>query len=134
MTPEQKERKKEYNKQYRQKNKEQIKEYNKQYATEYYKDNKEHLNEYNKEYSKVWEQTPQAKKSRAIKNWRRIGVIHEDFDKLYALYIATTECNVCNKVFKSTIDRHLDHNHETGLFRYVLCCSCNTKDNWKNKI
>ena len=63
-----------------------------------------------------------------------MGVIHDDFDALYEHYINTNECDVCHKVFKSTKDRCLDHDHNNGQFRQILCNSCNTYDNWKNKI
>ena len=111
MTPEQKEHKKEYNKQYRIKNKQKIKELNKEYK-----------------------QTPNGIKSYSIYNWKSRGVIHEDFNKLYELYINTTECMVCNKNFNTTKDRYLDHSHITGEYRNILCNSCNTKDYWKKVI
>ena len=133
MTPEQKERKKEYDRQYYKEKKEYFKQYNlknKERKAKYYEDNKEQRAEYQQEYR----QTPNGKKIGCINNWKCKGVIHEDFDKLYSLYINTKECNVCHKVFKSTTDRHLDHSHITGEYRNVLCNSCNTHDNWRNKI
>ena len=158
MTPEEK---KVYMKEYRQKNKaklyEQKKEYDKKKKTdevyqtkireykrvwanehydadksaEYYKENTDVC----KERIKNWRgNTYNGQKYVAVNNWKRYGVIHEDFDKLYALYIATTECNVCHKVFKKSSDRCLDHNHTTGEYRQILCQSCNNHDHWKNKI
>ena len=118
-----KERITEYRKEYILKNKEQIKERRKEYRL----NTKEHIKEYQKEYG----QTPNGIKSRRIIIWKKSGVIHEDFNKLYELYINTNECNVCHKTFKNTKDRHLDHSHENGEFRYVLCQSCNIHDNWK---
>ncbi len=59
--------------------------------------------------------------------WKRLGVIHPNVDALYNMFIRTTHCNVCNKEFISRNDRHLDHDHETGKFRYILCRSCNLK-------
>jgi len=119
MTPEER---KEYNKQYRIKNKERTK--------EYLLKNKEYITEQKKEY----QQTPNGVKSSSIRRWKYRGVIHEDFDKLYELYINTEECNVCHNSFKSTIDRCLDHSHITGEFRQILCQKCNNRDSWKNKI
>ena len=110
--------KKEYLREYRLKNKEKIK--------EYYQNSKDKIKAYN--------QTEEGYKKRKILKWKERGVITNDFNILYDLYINTTECNICNKVFMDKFDRCLDHDHENGLFRYVLCRYCNTKDNWKNKV
>ena len=112
---------KEKNKLYREKNKEKLKKYR--------EDNKEKIKEYN--------QSPQGKKTKILSSWKCAGVLHDNFDELYTIYLNCTNCMVCDKEFKNTKDRHLDHSHETGLYRNVLCCACNTRDNWikvlKNK-
>jgi adenylate kinase family enzyme len=69
-------------------------------------------------------------KSMTIHNWKRYGVVCEDFDMLYQEYIKKTKCEHCCKDFKSTTDRCLDHDHSTGLFRAVVCRSCNSNDNY----
>lgn len=117
---------KEYKKNYREKNKEKLKEIYKEYREA----NKEKLKEQRKEYR----QTPIGKKSHTINSWKRIGVIHNNFDLLYETYINKNNCDVCNNQFKSSRDRHLDHCHETGLFRQILCCSCNVNDYWKKIV
>ena len=71
---------------------------------------------------------PKSHKNHSIHNWKRIGVIYHDFDELYEVYIKTMNCSHCNKVFVSTRDRCLDHDHTTGSFRAILCQSCNNKD------
>ena len=55
-------------------------------------------------------------------------MICEDFDSLYEIYIHTHNCEYCENPFKNTQDRHLDHNHETGEIRAILCRSCNRRD------
>jgi len=111
-------------KEYREKNKERIKEYQKEYNEK----NKEKIREYNK----VYNQSPTRKKSFRIGQWKRYGVIHDDFDELYEKYINTEFCELCN--CKLTEDktstkttRCLDHCHETGEFRNVLCWDCNIR-------
>ena len=36
-----------------------------------------------------------------------------------------TQCDVCQKVFTSPRDRHIDHCHASGQVRGVLCFNCN---------
>ena len=115
-----------YMKEYHIKNKAKLLELKKEYRD----NNKEWISEKNKEYNK----TPKGLKVNSISRWKSRGVIHEDFDKLYELYINTDECMVCHNPFKNSKDRHLDHSHITGEYRNVLCQSCNSMDSWKNKI
>ena len=134
--PRDKEKQKEYMRLRYIANKEKIKEYyrlkyiaNKEKIKEYYVANKEKI----KEKMKAYYQTPQGKKNHSMNDWRSRGVNNVD-DELYNKYINTHCCDVCSKEFKSSRDRCLDHDHETGDFRQVLCHSCNTRDNWKKKI
>jgi len=73
--------------------------------------------------------TPQYK-STMIREWKKRGVICDDFDMLYNEYIKATKCQHCGKDFKSTRDRCLDHDHTTGLFRAFVCQKCNAYDSY----
>ena len=66
-------------------------------------------------------------KATTLFNWRKNHIDHPNLDALYNMYIRTANCNVCNNVFKNSRERALDHDHETGKFRYILCRSCNLK-------
>ena len=108
-------------KKYSETNKEKIKEKKKIYRL----NNKEKIKEYRK--------TPSCYKSYKISQWKRYGVIHNDFDKLFELYVNTINCENCN-ILLTTKDRHnksttkcLDHCHISGEFRNVLCHTCNTR-------
>lgn len=92
--------------------------------------------EENKEKTKQsiiqYRHTEKGKKSIRINNWRSRGVIHQNFDELYERFINTEYCELCNvklsedkKTTKTT--RVLDHDHQTGEFRNIICHSCNTK-------
>ena len=69
-------------------------------------------------------------KAGTIYNWKRKGVIYDNYDELYEVYIKIMECQHCNKAFKTSRDRCLDHDHETGLFRKIVCRGCNVHDTY----
>ena len=128
------EKRKEYKKEHYLKNKEKIKEKNK----EYYLKNKEKHKEKTKEYAiknkgkiKEYNQSPKGKKSNTISKWKQSGLIADNIDELYDRYINSTNCELCGNEYKNTKDRCLDHDHNTGLFRNVVCQSCNTSSKLK---
>tara|TARA_R110002153_G_scaffold2977_1_gene14050 strand:+ start:40 stop:696 length:657 start_codon:yes stop_codon:yes gene_type:complete len=69
-------------------------------------------------------------KYNTISNWKYKGVLYDDWDELYYTYIRTLNCSHCNKEFKNSLDRHLDHDHETGLLRAIVCRGCNIHDSY----
>ena len=129
---------KEYSQQYYENNKEKILEQRKEYREK----NKEKLKQDKKEWhkknidtikekKKKYLQTDNGKKYYRIGSWRKQGVKSDDFDALYEKYINTTKCDKCNVELVAgnygANKRCLDHNHETGEFRFILCNSCNLK-------
>ena len=112
------------NENYRKNNKEKIKEVN----AKYYINNKEVINKRNKEYNK----TPKGKKIHKFNSWKQMGINIDNFDELYEKYLTTTNCENCNVKltsggYNSITTRCLDHNHETGEFRNILCHLCNIR-------
>ena len=49
----------------------------------------------------------------------------EEIEEIYQKYIYATHCELCNKQFKTTKDRHMEHNNNTGEFRNIACSKCN---------
>ncbi len=134
---------------WRENNKEYCKEKNKKYELE----NKETLKEkrkqkYDENREKILEHVKTdintIRRSR-IQNWKRIGVKCDNFNELYDKYINTTKCEKCNidlvEGNKTNQKKCLDHDHETGIFRNIICNKCNNerwksynKINWNEKI
>jgi len=114
-------------------------------AKTYYIKNREKINAHNKLYNlknpekikittKLYrENNPEKyKKYHIIKDWKRNGLICDDYDKLYELYLESTNCEECDCKYSIKGDgvgrfRCMDHDHLTGLFRNFLCCKCNLR-------
>ena len=119
-----KEKFKESQKRYIENNKEKVKETKKKWK----KNNKEKV----KESKKIYYKSPNGLKASRINTWIQMGLISNDYNALYEKYLNTSNCDNCNcfltddKKITST-KRVLDHNHNTGLFRNILCHRCNVK-------
>ena len=128
-----------YRAEYYQKNKEKILKQNKEWREKnkekIYKQKKEY-NEKNKQRDKEWfkqnAQKPEVKKKRKISQWKKRGLIHDDYSKLYDDYLENTECEECRVTYGVIGDgtgtfKCMDHDHNTGLFRNFLCNGCNIR-------
>ena len=74
------------------------------YCRRYYKENKQKWRE--REYKKKYNMTLQ------------------EFDAL--LLSQNNKCPICDTALKSTRQMHVDHHHESGMRRQILCSKCNT--------
>ena len=111
--------KSEYNKKYREQHRDKMVKYSKEY------------NDTHKQEAKLYRKSEIGRKGSRIRDWKRYGVICDDFDGLYEKYINTTHCENCNVELTENVKhnthttRCLDHDHESGQFRNVLCNKCN---------
>ncbi len=53
----------------------------------------------------------------------RVGITIEQYEAM--LVAQKNECAICREPFEDTFKTHLDHDHETGEVRGVLCYGCN---------
>ena len=95
------------------------------YLHKYYLKTKETKRESRKACRLKYAKTPKGIKSARLNSWRIAGVIDGDISAVYDYYKLETNCMICNKEYKNTKDRCLDHNHETGEIRYICCNYCN---------
>ena len=83
-------------------------------------------------YMKKWRQSPVGKRRSTIDNWKyKYKMVCDDWDKLYDYYINCKNCEWCD--VELTQSKHnkkttkcLDRDIHTGLFRNVICLSCNS--------
>ena len=69
-----------------------------------------------------------VRKKTILNNWKKRGVINDNFDELYNYYINCFKCESCDCDIvpgNCKNGRYLDHDHETGLFRNIVCPKCN---------
>ena len=63
-------------------------------------------------------------------SWKKLGLVWEnegEFDAIYKRYIYARECELCNKTFTKSRDRHMEHDHDIGKIRNIVCCRCNLR-------
>ena len=111
--------------------------HNQRCKNNYYKNHEENLQiraelRQTEEYKlimKNYRESEAGKKSARISCWKQFGVISNDYDALYIKWKETTNCEECDVELiegnKGQNKKMLDHNHNTGEFRNIICHRCN---------
>tara|TARA_R110000796_G_scaffold25106_3_gene71169 strand:- start:355 stop:804 length:450 start_codon:yes stop_codon:yes gene_type:complete len=76
---------------------------------------------------KIWDSSHQCY---SVKNWKKYGLVcreSETYKDIYYHVMSVNNCELCNVTFSDDYkhQRSMDHDHETGYFRKVLCRACN---------
>ena len=104
-----------------------------EYDRRYRERNREKIAEHQREYG----QTENGKKHLRINNWKRHGIIADNWEEVHAWFMEVDTCDICDCVF--TRDRYntssskcLDHDHsikDDYNIRGVICNTCNVSEN-----
>tara|TARA_R110002153_G_scaffold154487_1_gene306525 strand:+ start:1254 stop:1595 length:342 start_codon:yes stop_codon:yes gene_type:complete len=102
-----------------------------EYYKLYYINNKEKINERQYAYYQEYKTTDAYFKRQRIRRWKSRGVVAENWENLYELFLSINNCEVCNKELQYGIygnnKKCLDHDHTTGEYRNILCNTCNLR-------
>jgi len=88
-------------------------------SNEWYNINKDGIKDKRREYGKKYNATHKKERSIYNRNYRikkSYGISQIEYEKKYSKLNGC--CEICGKKFKIL---HIDHNHETGKFRGLLC-------------
>jgi len=95
------------------------KNYDVAYKANYYKENKETI----REKSKAYRQSVAGRKAKKRSIVRTYGLTLEDYEKM--LEEQNNLCKICNEPETEKKSLAIDHDHNTGKGRGLLCSKCN---------
>lgn len=93
--------------------------------------NKERLNQLKKEWARKNKEKVKATAAESRWKWQGINLTSEEYGQMTLTQDA--KCYICGKIPKR---RRLavDHNHQTGKVRKLLCTHCNVKVGWVENL
>ena len=83
---------------------------------------------YIKNYKKKYRKTEIGKKNTLKDCWKSRGLNMENFEDIYERYTMAIFCDICECVLegKGNTKKSMDHDHDTGDFRNIVCHLCNS--------
>ncbi len=103
-------------------------------------ENKERKSDWNKKYRKSdkgkvktdnainkYLKTEKGIKSKTKTRWKRYGMNMENFEEIYIRFRDAIFCDICECVLEGNGRnmKCMDHDHDTGEFRNIVCNYCN---------
>jgi len=86
-------------------------------------------------YNAWYRQTPKGKMNNKISHWKCNGLVcvsRDDYELVYFTWLHSERCEECNKPYTTKNCKCMDHCHDTGVFRNILCNPCNVNKNESN--
>ena len=84
----------------------------------------------------IYKKTKKGRMVNKISIWKHNGLKvdnPEDYLTIYYHWLSSTNCEKCNKEYTEKNFKCMDHNHNTGEYRNILCNNCNLNDRVDNK-
>ena len=100
---------------------------------DWYQLNKERVSVYNAQRYTYHDYINKYQKINLLSSWKLRGFdfLNYTTDEIWKIYKETEECFYCGVSFENR-KKNLDHCHDTGAIRGVICTSCNKLDVLKN--
>ena len=89
-----------------------------------------------KEYNKNYRHTKRGKMNIMITKWKKRLLkceSRDDYELVYFTWLNSSRCDNCKCEYSKSNKKCMDHNHDTGLFRNILCFNCNVNLKCNNK-
>jgi len=88
-----------------------------------------------KKRRKELDNTPEGKMRNKILKWKFNGLVcdtQDDYELVYFTWLYSERCEECNKPYTVKKFKCMDHCHDNGKFRNILCHPCNVNKRMDN--
>ena len=85
-----------------------------------------------KEWNKNYYKSKKGIKSARLCQWKKHGLIAINYDIIFDRWWYSSHCENCKCEYSKDNVKCMDHDHDTGLFRNILCNRCNSNLNIRN--